>query len=480
MINRCVAIHPFLFALLVPLIIYCQNMGNIPAGQLILPILVVAALTAVIWLLIDLMFRNRTASALIVSPLMVVLLSYGQTFNYVKSGAPTALIEYIRLTILTIAAVSAFAAYFYLVFRHRNSNAVAPANKILNIVGACMIAFNLYQAAKVIKKTSVETVPTAQAVSLNAGSERPDIYFIVLDQFAGLREIKDVFHYDNGSFGRWMTEKGFYIAEKSRSRYIWTAPSLACTLNMAFRQVETSRDINNSDPEKEALANTLIRGNMVMSMLKSYGYKYVNFGSWFYYTSYNKNADINVNCYGLRSKSEYAFLLLRSSLAGPLMFMNRQMHRDDIIYEFNEVGKTVSLQGPKFVFAHVLCPHYPFVFGPDGEKVTAYGVDKSSNKSIYLGQYIYTVKLAEKLVTDILANSKTPPIIIIESDHGSKMDPAYSRDILNAVYFPGKSSRIFYETLSPHNTFRLLFNEYFGANFPLLDDAPPLQNKKAA
>jgi hypothetical protein len=81
--------------------------------------------------------------------------------------------------------------------------------------------------------------------------------------------------------------------------------------------------------------------------------------------------------------------------------------------------------------------------------------------------------MAKQLVTEILANSKTPPIIIIQSDHGSRMAPEYYCRIFNAIYFPGKSGKLFYETLSPHNTFRLMFNEYFGADMPLLDDTPP-------
>jgi hypothetical protein len=40
-----------------------------------------------------------------------------------------------------------------------------------------------------------------------------------------------------------------------------------------------------------------------------------------------------------------------------------------------------------------------------------------------------------------------------------------------AYYFPGKDvSELAYPTMTPVNSFRLVFNTYFGGNFPLLED----------
>ena len=45
--------------------------------------------------------------------------------------------------------------------------------------------------------------------------------------------------------------------------------------------------------------------------------------------------------------------------------------------------------------------------------------------------------------------------------------------ILTAAYLPGGSqdSRL-YPSISPVNTFRVVFNRYFGARYPLLPDRP--------
>ena len=41
----------------------------------------------------------------------------------------------------------------------------------------------------------------------------------------------------------------------------------------------------------------------------------------------------------------------------------------------------------------------------------------------------------------------------------------------NAVYFPGKDYRLFYDSISGVNQFRVILNTLFGQNLPLLKDS---------
>jgi hypothetical protein len=43
--------------------------------------------------------------------------------------------------------------------------------------------------------------------------------------------------------------------------------------------------------------------------------------------------------------------------------------------------------------------------------------------------------------------------------------------ILNAIYFPNGDYSALYETITPVNTFRVVFNQYFGQDVPLLPDS---------
>ena len=75
------------------------------------------------------------------------------------------------------------------------------------------------------------------------------------------------------------------------------------------------------------------------------------------------------------------------------------------------------------------------------------------------------------LIDDILRNSKEPPIILLQADHSLAPDFDDRRfNILNAYYLPDGGEGILYPTITPVNSFRIIFNQYFGANFPLIED----------
>ena len=75
------------------------------------------------------------------------------------------------------------------------------------------------------------------------------------------------------------------------------------------------------------------------------------------------------------------------------------------------------------------------------------------------------------LVEEILAKSDVPPIIILQGDHGVWWESEEHRtEILNAYYLPGEGSKLLYKTISPVNSFRVVFNLYFGTDYELLDD----------
>ena len=76
------------------------------------------------------------------------------------------------------------------------------------------------------------------------------------------------------------------------------------------------------------------------------------------------------------------------------------------------------------------------------------------------------------IVTEIIENSHTPPIIIIQGDHGS-YEVEYTPlrvMILNAYYLPNGGEKLLYNTITPVNTFRLILDYYFGSEYGLIED----------
>jgi hypothetical protein len=150
-----------------------------------------------------------------------------------------------------------------------------------------------------------------------------------------------------------------------------------------------------------------------------------------------------------------------------LNFPNKD-HRDLVLFELDALQEVPAIQSPKFVFAHIVSPHEPMVFGPNGETLER---EPSYDKG-YPDQIAYLNKRILPIVDSILQNSPTLPVIIIQGDHGARQSVGeYGRlGILNAYYLPDSGERMLYKSISPVNTFRVLFNTYFGQKYEMLKD----------
>jgi hypothetical protein len=155
--------------------------------------------------------------------------------------------------------------------------------------------------------------------------------------------------------------------------------------------------------------------------------------------------------------------------------------RELMQFVFDELPAIAAGRGPNLVFAHVIAPHSPYVFGPNGEHIFVTGVGGEPSERVpgqvhpyweaYAGQTAHLNTLVLEAVRGILARSSTPPIIVIQGDHGYVGDPPDAKPpILNAYYLPGGGDELIYDEISPVNTFRLILTSYFGGDYPLLED----------
>jgi hypothetical protein len=70
----------------------------------------------------------------------------------------------------------------------------------------------------------------------------------------------------------------------------------------------------------------------------------------------------------------------------------------------------------------------------------------------------------------IIEKSSTPPVIILQGDHGpAQLEKENRMGILNAYYFSTKQDAL-YSTITPVNTFRVVFNTFFGTDLEMLPD----------
>jgi hypothetical protein len=160
---------------------------------------------------------------------------------------------------------------------------------------------------------------------------------------------------------------------------------------------------------------------------------------------------------------------------------------------FENLAVSSRSEKPRFILAHFLAPHPPFVFGPQGEPIRSEGnftfnyVDKVRDEAGqkqfiqgYRDQAFYmTTRLLPEL-EKIIQNPSHPVLIIIQGDHGAGLNldwlSAENTDhlermaIFNAYYFYDKNYRLLTPDISPVNSFRVILNQYLGMDLPLLEN----------
>ena len=166
-----------------------------------------------------------------------------------------------------------------------------------------------------------------------------------------------------------------------------------------------------------------------------------------------------------------------------------QERRDRIFCQFDDITEIKhEAEKPVFVFMHVMAPHDPYVFGPNGEEVdykytfgptgTAY-LDPDEEKIAYVNQLTYLTKILEETIKNLLENSDSPPVISIQSDTGpnigftgatKELQQANRMLIFNAYYFPNEKYDLLYDDITPVNSFRVVFDSQFQTNYGMVED----------
>jgi hypothetical protein len=305
----------------------------------------------------------------------------------------------------------------------------------------------------------------------------PDIYYIILDMYARADYLEEIYGVDNSEFLSYLTEKGFYVADRATANYPYTVLSLPSSLNFTYLD-EMAEQVGEESTNLWP-AVVMIKNNRVFQQVRNHGYTIVSFSSG-YGISEIKDADIYMAPSGWRP-TEFQNILMDST---PLVLVRKtqdQVRRELVSYTFEHLADAAVSDSPVFVFAHIPVPHYPFVFGPDGEHIPSrpeFDYELDEFKEVYGNQLRYVNRRVQAAVEEILAKSSNPSIIILQADHGPNsaaytdqaVDWSEKLAILNAYYFPDQEYTGLSEDISPVNTFRVIFNKYFGMDYELLEN----------
>jgi len=496
-VKRSLIIHPFLFGLFFTLALYSANQTEVSFGDVLPPLLVVVGCTAVILLLAWLLLRDARKAALLTSIEVILCLSYVHVVNLLDTRTANA--SWVMVTPesglalliwLAWAAVFGMSVYFIRWYwKKRWNRSLGKLTILLNIVGAVLIIMPVITI--VVQKVQAPRHHTVSSdtsdLQLSLPEKPPDIYYIILDTYASASTLEEKFGFDNSEFLNGLSSKGFYVASESHTNYMITLHSLSSSLNMNYLDVLMG-EIGRTTVDDGQLM-TMLQDYRVWRLLKTSGYEFISIGSWWEVTRNNKYADVNINYGG--KLSEFSRLVLKTSAIEPMGEIlglwgdERRTQYERVKYEFDMLSQIPESGGPTFVFAHFIVPHGDYVFQSNGDFLSAEEADKRSEESKYLDQVVAVNRLVEPCIDRLIAASDVPPIIILQGDHGpppnledelgwmvapSDFDLRVKSGILNAYYLPGADQGILYPSITPVNSFRLVFNLYFGTNLELLAD----------
>ena len=477
--------HPFLFAIFPVLFLYSHNVNEVFLRWTVVPAAVIQVCTFLLFVVLSYLCRNKDKAGLLVSLLLVYFFAYGHfvgTFRELAGGWKEA-----RLWSLPVWTVC-FIIPGWLVLR--TGIRLINTTKVLNVVAICLVGFSLinvvwFEIRSSILRRDTDVVLAEEFSSVSKEPRAyPNIYYIILDSYASNDALKESLDFDNSLFLEQLAQRGFFVAGQSWSNYWKTVLSLPSSMNFEYLD-GLARRVGIESRDRKPLREHLVN-NRVFSFLKRYGYSTVAFASGFLWTEL-RDVDVYMSegIWALNDFSEE--LVYNTPIAGLIeLFVNQPfkhiLHRRRVLYSFDHLTDTTEMEPPIFVFAHIVCPHYPFVFHEDG---TPAGPDKNlaDRPEMCVQQIKYVNKRVIKLVDELLANSVQRPVIILQGDHGmpwglhkekpEKNTPQIYKEcfsILNAYYLPDYDYSQLYDSITPVNTFRVILNHYFGAEFELLKD----------
>jgi hypothetical protein len=372
----------------------------------------------------------------------------------------------------------------------------------LNIILAALLVINVgtyidwaIDDSHLSSAYQAEAFKQFENVKLKTVSDPPDVYYIILDACAGTSTLKNYLGYDNSEFLSKLRGKGFYVVPDAFSNYDRTMLSLSGSLNMQYTtSLTVSRKLKMARFTNFA---RMMQNNCLVRLLKPEGYKFINVKSGSWGTDFIPSADAN---YGHEWATDTNVAILALT---PMRSIDRLIHvvRDSFVNlrmaPDQYLPEIVLSPGPKFVLMHNTLSHPPYVVDRQGNRLDldfSLRGDRSKNVQPYVDQIKFCEARVLNWIDYIQKHSRRPPVIVIQGDHGPWFqlwgEVTASHDgiegqgwdnsdylkermrILHAICFPGQNEKGLYPGISPVNTFRVLLNDYFDANLPMLPDKP--------
>ncbi|HEU4904382.1 MAG TPA: sulfatase-like hydrolase/transferase [Flavisolibacter sp.] len=470
-----------LFLFLLPLFFvfhgYTQNLESITAGDVLQLLGEYGLATGLLLLVFTLVFRNQNKAALFTFALMFLHFFFGAFHDTLKKINPNFFLA--KYSVL-LPLLLAFFILLFILLKHSR----ASFQRIFLYLNTMLLLLLLLDSPALFKKEGKQISAELPACTT---CDKPDVFLIIADEYADSISLAQAFGYNNGAFQTQLRNRGFHLVNKSRGSYNFTPYAVASLLGMnylpAIKGVKT-------EPSDLDICYSRINENPLLNFFERSGYEIKNFSIFNvanqptkakqHYILIGKDRLVSQTLLQ-RLRKDLAYHLVTTlklrSVANYFAFYTKRCN-ENLLDLFNEEVQRTS-DKPRFVYTHLLMPHFPYYYDKAGRLRDASFVkdENNYNKQAYVEYLQYGNSIFLKMIDDIIAHSAKPPIILFMGDHGFRWfdvnmkpgNPFYYMN-LNAVYLPGGNYSQFYNGLSGVNQFRVLLNTSFGQHIPLLKD----------
>ncbi len=486
------AIHPPLFALYFPLTLYSVNAGIVPWSDVVAPSLALLGISLLLWFSTFKILKDQVRAAAVTSAFLICFFSHTAALELIFRRAAQNISDLDSALLVGSWVLVALAVIVGAGWKGKHNQYV---NQFLNIGSCVIVALVLFSIGSTTFKR-ISFRPLQQGTLANATAkmpeERPDVFYIILDGYGSNSTLKQLYSFDNKSFLLSLKERGFYVADDAKSNFCETEISLASSLNLVGIE-GLPRPQNNTSLDRMFL-DKMVDQSMAAKVFRGYGYNYYAITTGFPSLAF-ESADFVLEDSGKFSLFLDALLAktpIRYSTQGLQSGLDRR--RDQLGSGFESL-KQLAKKGssPRFIVCHILAPHPPFAFGPNGESVRQkipfglwdgnhymeMGGNLDGYRSGYIGQLQYVNRRILESV-DSIKSASPDSIIILQGDHGPKSETDQNDlkktnlgelfGILYAVRGPEKVQKRLYSSITPINTFRIVLSELFGLNLKLAED----------
>ncbi len=457
---------------------YKTYIGLISIKYLLLYFLSVTGAAAIFFFLSNLYFRNALKTGIFTSICLAVYLFYGvlqDAFRESETGFQLSK-NHILLPLLTALMLAS------VIILSKLKTNLSQFTLYLN----CLFLVYLLVDVVIIISQKPQTF-TVNPEKLNGSinkeevtTERPDIFFIVLDEYSGNRVLKEKFNYDNVKFTNFLKQRKFYLPSQPFSNYSYTPFSIAATLNMHYPSWIGKK--NEITAKYYTIGAQEISRNTVVDYLKKNGYLIRNYSVF----------DLGDQ----PSPFDPGFLALEMKLITDKTLLERVRKaifwgagnwtgwnaRERIskgnrkLIELTRDESRTTSANPRFVYSHFMMPHPPFLYDSTGKEL--YHIEGKSDDSLagaYIQYLAFTNTVVSRLIDDILEGTQGKAVVLILSDHGFRELARDNCKVLNgnfnAIYLPAQDYRSYYDSISNVNQFPALFNTLFKTHIKYLKDS---------